>query len=128
MGTSRISNRDVLDAIQNQTETLSQLIAVLTATAQPKAEPVAQPKVETGLPGAKQPKAAEGNTFGVEPKYLAVMTEKAKSYALAKGVTVILYSRRNGKGEVKLAFSQPDRYETIRRQPSHISAIKQFVG
>lgn len=100
MGASRTSLKDVMTAIDKQSQSIDALVTALTAGAiAPAADaPVVNddtPKVEV----------AEG--------YLAKMTEKASAHATAKGSEVVLYARRNGRGETKLAYALRERFDTL---------------
>jgi hypothetical protein len=99
MGASRTSNKDVLAAIERQTQSIDALVTAMTAQA---IAPVAAPVTESDAPKVE---VAEG--------YLAKMTDKASAHATAKGSEVVLYARRNGRGETKLAYALRERYDTL---------------
>lgn len=117
MGASRTSNKDVLNGIEDLAGKIDSLVNVLTQTAMQSATP-AQPAATT-----VQPKADEETSVNVDPAYLAHMQGKAAAHATDKGQDVVLYSRRNKRGEVKLAYALLTRYESvIKKQPSYIGA------
>lgn len=103
MGASRVSQKDVLDAIENQTASIDKLVTALTAGAiAPAAPSVAQPITEGDAPAIE---VSEG--------YLARMTEKAANHATSKGCEVVLYARKNQRGETKLAYALRERFDTL---------------
>lgn len=101
MGASRTSLKDVMTAIEGQSQSIDALVTALTAGA--IAPAVAAPVTE----GDDTPKVevAEG--------YLAKMTEKASAHATTKGSEVVLYARKNQRGETKLAYALRERYDAL---------------
>jgi hypothetical protein len=41
------------------------------------------------------------------------MTEKAANHATSKGCEVVLYARKNQRGETKLAYALRERFDTL---------------
>lgn len=118
MGAARTSNKDVLDAIQLQTDSIDKLIGVLTATASQAAV--------TTAPAAVEATAISGNVE-VDAKYLAHMNIKAAEHATNKGEPTVLYARKNKAGETKLAYALRSRYdEVVAKQPSCLGPIGTF--
>ncbi len=113
MATERTSNKAILDAIQSQTASIDKLVNALTSSAMPKA--VATPVGDE--PDAPSLEVAEG--------YLAKMTEKAANHATSKGCEVVLYARKNQRGETKLAYALRERYDTL-KDNGHIGAVGTF--
>jgi hypothetical protein len=122
MGTQRTSNKDVLDAIQSQTASIDALVTALTAGA--LAPAAASPSsTEQDAP------VTEETTVEVDGAYLSHMTEKAKAHAKDKGETVVLYARRNGRGETKLAYALQERYDSVvSKQPSCLGSQASFTA
>jgi hypothetical protein len=117
MGNARTSNKDVLNAVESQTESIDKLIAVLTAQAQPTADVV----------GAAETQPTTEGGVNVDPAYMACMTEKAANHATTKGSEVVLYARRNKAGEHKLAYALRERYDdVVSKQPSCIGPVGTF--
>ncbi len=118
MGTQRASNKDVLDAIAKQGESIDKLINVLTAQSMPVEAPV-EDKTTEGK--AKDPRIA------VDDAYLTHQKGKAQAHADSKGTEVVLYCRVNKAAETKLAYALRERYDdTIVNQPSHRGAVATF--
>lgn len=88
MGASRTSNKDVLDAIERLTTAIT---ASLNTPAQAR---VATPSAQHSPNGE----------INVDGQYLAHMKSKVADYAKAHGESAVLYARRNGRGETKLAY------------------------
>jgi len=86
MGTQRTSNKDVLAAIEA-------LTAAIQAT-------VVAPAAIAATPA---PNSGEA-TVNVDAAYLAHMKVKVQDFANSKGEDAILYARKNGRGETKLAY------------------------
>jgi len=92
--------KDVMTAIEGQTQSIDALVTALTAGA--IAPAVAAPVVEDDAPAIEVP---EG--------YLAKMTEKASAHATTKGSEVVLYARKNQRGETKLAYALRERFDAL---------------
>lgn len=114
MGASRVSNKDILVALDNG---FDRLINALTASA---IEPVA---TATAAPAPTEtPKVA------VDPDYVAHQSLKAQEHATSKGEEVVLYTRRNKSGEAKVAYALRSRYDAVvAKQPSCTGAIGSFM-
>ena len=113
MGTTRTSNKDILSAIESQTAAISALVATLAGNTPAAQEPA--PAVETAPSQPELPK--------VDSNYLAHMTGKVESLVANDGQERVLYIRRNGHGEVKLAYCLKSRWATL-RDNGKIGAIK----
>lgn len=119
MGTQRVSQKDVLSAIENQTASIDALVSALTASAIDK--PVATEQ------NAPTKEAISETDISVDDAYLQHMTAKAADHATAKGETVVLYARRNKANETKLAYALQERYDTVvSKQPSCLGPIGSF--
>ena len=116
MGTSRTSNKDVLEALNAG---FDRLITALSADA------IAAPSVPAA---ANVAAPAVGETeVAVDEAYLAHMTAKAADHATNKGSTVVLYARRNKAGETKLAYALKERFDTVViKQPSCLGPMGSF--
>lgn len=102
MGDKRTSMKDVLNAVETQTQSIDALVTALTANAIAPAA-IAAPVVDGGE--APKVEVAEG--------YMAKMTEKAANHATTKGSEVVLYARKNQRGETKLAYALRDRFDSL---------------
>ncbi len=121
MGTQRASNKDVLDAIAKQGESIDKLINVLTAQSMPADETADTSPVEDKV----KDKVTEG--IKVNEAYLTHQKGKAQAHADSKDTEVVLYCRVNKAAETKLAYALRERYDdTIVNQPSHRGAIATF--
>ena len=90
MGTQRTSMKDVLAAIEGLTAAVQ---ATLVA-------PVAQAPVAI----ATAPTPTGETSVNLDASYEAHMKAKVQDFANSKGEDCILYARKNGRGEVKLAY------------------------
>ena len=102
MTTERTSNKQILDAILALTE-------AITAT---KVAPVVQ----------KQETPTE-STVNVDAAYLNHMTTKVADFAKAKGEDAIIYARKNGRGETKLAYCVASKWTGLKDR-GLIGAVK----
>jgi len=104
MGTQRTSNKDVLDAINALTQAITQSVINAPAPAAPAQVQVAPAPTEASSPKAK-----------LDPSYVShVRVAKAQPYANDKGADVVLYARRNGRGETKLAYCLAEKFAKLR--------------
>jgi len=109
----RTSNKEILVAIEGQTASIDKLVTALTQQVLPATREV--------------PDAANGGDLEIDGKYLAHQNMKAADHATAKGSEVVLYARKNKRGETKLAYALRERYDTvIAGQPSHLGAVGSF--
>ena len=100
MSNSRVSNKQLLDAILGLTE------AIKAQNTSPVAEataPVVATEVATDTPAIK-----------VSKQYLSNRQVAAQDHANKVGGTVVLYARQNLRGEHKLAFAQQSRFDTLK--------------
>lgn len=69
------------------------------------------------LPAPAAPVAAvadsEAPAIEVSEGYLSKMTEKASNHATSKGCEVVLYARKNQRGETKLAYALRERFDAL---------------
>ncbi len=125
MGTQRASNKDVLDAIAKQGESIDKLINVLTAQSMP-ADP--GPIRDEAADTAPVEDKTTDNKLKVDDAYLVHQKAKAQAHADAKGTEVVLYCRVNKANETKIAYALRERYDdTIAKQPSHRGAVATFT-
>lgn len=126
MTVSRTSIKDVMAAIEaaseKQTTSIDKLIAVMTASAMTGAAPQMSetlPVLDNAVP--ETPPKVE-----VDAAYLTHQQGKAQLHATDKGEDVVVYARRNGRGETKVAYALLSRFQfTIEKQPSCLGAISQ---
>ena len=102
MGTSRTSNKDILDAILGLTAAI---------TSQNTSAPAVAPTVDT--PAHEVP-ARDNGEIEVKKDYLDNRKAAAQAHANKVSGTVVLYARRNLSGECKLAFAQKARFDTLK--------------
>jgi hypothetical protein len=88
-------------AIEQQATSIDALVTALTADAI--------------APAAAKAAPAVGDTPKVEVAegYLAKMNEKAAAHATSKGSEVVLYARKNQRGETKLAYALRERFDAL---------------
>lgn len=113
MGAQRTSNKDLLEAINAQTESINALVNALTSqTAAPAAAAPATPAVEVAEPEASPPTA--NDPIRVDKGYRDHMVRKVSALVGSDGEPRVLYARRNGKGEIKLAFRKQSMWDSLR--------------
>ena len=108
--TERTSNKQLLDAI----EAMPAAIAAAIATVASGATPVATPTTEGGT-----------TNIGLDKKYEAHMALKVQDFANDKGESAVLYARRNGRGEVKLAYCLHSKWSNLKDR-GLIGAVSTF--
>lgn len=106
MGTQRTSNKDVLNSINGLSDQMATLIGLLSAQAQAPAQ-VATPVTEPA-------RNVEAPTVKVPADYHKHQVAKAAEHAKRQGQDVVVYTRRNGKGELKIAYCLASRFATLR--------------
>ncbi len=94
---SRVSNKQVLDAIQAMPEAIAAAISGYQVK-----------NVQTADEAATTPTPA--GTAKVDAAYLGHVTAKLQSRANADGNTYVLYARTNKRDETKLAYCQADKF------------------
>lgn len=97
MSNSRVSNKQILDAILGLTEAI-------------KGQQVAAPAPVVDAPEVP----SEPAQIKVSKEYLGNRKVAAQAHANKVGGTVVLYARRNLRGETKLAFAQESRFTTLK--------------
>lgn len=95
----RTSNKQLLTAI----EAIPAAIAAALANVQAAPVVIAQPKAEQGA-----------SEVPLDAKYKAHMVGKVQSFADAKGESTVLYARKNGHGEVKLAYCLASKFAGLK--------------
>ena len=116
MGASRTSNKDILAAIEAQTNAINALVGAISGT---RTEPVA------ATPKVVETDTAKPADVKVPASYLEHQKVKAQEHANNKGERVILYGRVNLAGEQKLAYCLASRWTSL-RDNGFIGAIAQF--
>ncbi len=102
MGASRVSNKDILDAINGIGPSIVEALRDV-ALAQAPATVQAASVPETGKP-----------SINVSKEYLANRKVAAQAHANKVGTEVVLYARTNLQNETKLAFAIADRYAVLK--------------
>ena len=105
MGASRTSQKDILNAIQAQTDTIAALAEAIAVLYTPAP---AAPVAATAAP------AEHNGEIEVNKDYLANRKVAAQEHANKVSAEVVLYARRNLRNETKLAFAQRGRFDTLR--------------
>ena len=119
MGTTRTSNKDILNAIEGQTAAITALAAAISGSVIPAKASV--PVVETAAPA----KAGTSGKPQVDEPYLNHMVAKVTEKCAEDGESRVLYARRNGHGETKLAYCLLSRWASL-RDGGLIGAVKQI--
>jgi len=121
MGTTRTSNKDILNAIEAQTAAIGALASAIsgTMTAAKPATP-ATPVVETATPVAQDSAKPK-----VDEAYFNHMVAKVSEKCAEDGESRVLYARRNGHGETKLAYCLLSRFGSLRDR-GFMGALKQI--
>lgn len=98
---SRVSNKQVLDAIEAMPAAIAAAIAGTSAIdpAISSTEPVGSPLVQ-----------ATDNAPTVDKAYLSHMTGKLQTRSNDTGLTHVLYARTNKANETKLAYCVADKF------------------
>lgn len=119
MGAARTSNKDILAAIEAQTNAINALVGAISGSVTPRTEPMATPVYNTAADTAKPADVR------VPASYLEHQKVKAQEHANNKGERVILYGRVNLAGEQKLAYCLASRWSSL-RDNGLIGAIDSF--
>jgi len=118
--TTRTSNKQLLEAIEQQTAAIAALAEAMTANAVAQ-QPVAAAPV-TNVTGT--PETLGKAKFNA--KYMAHMDNKVKDLVAADGNSRVLYGRQNGDGEWKLAYCLKSRYDTGLKDRGFRGVIKVY--
>ena len=108
MGTQRTSQKDVLEAIQQLTAVVTQLVQQPTAAP----EPVAQP--------------AKADTVKVDKGYLAKMQPKWQQLADRKGLAYVGFAYRKSNGQLGLWACPKTEYAKASSRSNFIGAIMEI--
>ena len=106
---TRVSNKQILDALND----LPSQIAAALATVSVQAAPVAQSTTVA---------APTTDTIKVDAAYKQHMLEKIQPFADKHGEDVVLYARRNVRGETKLAYAVKSKF-TVLKDRGFLGAI-----
>ena len=106
MGTQRTSNKDILAAIEAQTNAISGLVQALTQT-QTQA-----PAVEAAPVPEREPQSP--SNVQVDAGYKAHVMAKAQALSNKDNEDRILYVRKNMRGETKLAYVLASKWSSLR--------------
>jgi hypothetical protein len=133
MGAARTSNKDILAAIEAQTDAITKLVGAISGSVTPRND-----TLDTRLDTHKREMAAINEEPGVvvddtgkpaqvkiPASYLEHQKVKAQEHANNKGERVILYGRVNLAGEQKLAYCLASRWTSL-RDNGLIGAIDSF--
>jgi hypothetical protein len=120
MTATRTSNKQILEAINAQTESINALVGALTGLAQP------QVQAQAPVTPTVKPTPAEDTSIDVPKGYMEHMSLKVAELTANDGQERVLYARRNGHGETKLAYCLKARWDAGLRDRGLIGAIKLF--
>ncbi len=101
---SRVSNKHILDALNALPTQIAEAIAGVAHTSQAQAPTANEPA----------PVAQGEGTVQVDEQYLNHMSAKVNDLVANDGQQRVLYTRRNGRGEVKLAYVLADKFESLK--------------
>lgn len=126
MSASRVSNKQIIEAIQEGNQANADAINALAAAiagTQVSAPTADTPVVTTADP---EPQRDIPSTVKASPEYLAHMKGKSQDHANNKGEVVVLYGRINLAGEHKLAYCLKSRWTSL-RDKGLIGAVAEFT-
>ncbi len=104
MGTQRTSNKDILEAINAQTEAIGKLVSALSVTTTPEVNSAPTVTVEQDeIP----------STVKVDEGYLNHMKGKVQDACNEDGNDRILYARQNKQNQTKLGYCLADRWTNL---------------
>ncbi len=109
MSNTRTSNKQILEAIERLTGAVEKLVINQTPNI-----PTLNPDSEGTGANVQPTNPQRGADIRIDPKYLEHMQHKAQDHATLKKEDVVLYSRRNKTGEIKLAYALASRFPTIK--------------
>ena len=128
MGTQRASNKDILEAIQGLTQAITASMVAPAPTpdipvleAQPNILPMAHER-KAPAPVIKPVQSGE-SSVQVPEQYLNHMGTKVQALVTGDGQDRILYTRKNLRGEVKLAYCLASKWTGL-RDKGLIGAVK----
>ena len=107
MGTTRTSNKDILSAIESQTQAINALVNALTEHA-PAHTPAGQ------IVDPEPVAAPKSDTVRIPEGYKNHMMAKVQAKADEVNGDYIMYARRNLAGEVKLAYCTAERWTNLK--------------
>lgn len=117
MGTQRTSNRDILTAIEAQTNAINALVGAIAGQVSTTPEPQAQ--VTDPNPKADAPTKAR-----YEAGYMAHMQAKVAELVASDGQSRVLYGRVNKAGEHKLAYALRSRFDSGLKDRGYQGVVK----
>lgn len=101
MGTQRTSNRDILTAIEAQTNAINALVGAIAGNVSTSPAPTTDPN----------PKADAPTKARYDRDYMAHMQSKVADLVANDGQSRVLYGRVNKAGEHKLAYALRSRFD-----------------
>lgn len=117
MGTQRTSNRDILTAIEAQTNAINALVGAIAG--QVSTPPAPETQVTDPNPKADAPNKAR-----YERDYMAHMQSKVADLVASDGQPRVLYGRVNKAGEHKLAYALRTRFDSGLKDRGYQGVIK----
>jgi hypothetical protein len=121
---TRTSNKQILDAILDLTVAIKGMATPVAAPVAQQAVPFMQPvaiATPAEVAAATQPKAE--TPVKIDAAYLNhVSGGKALAYANKTGEQVVIYARRNGHGETKLAYCAASKWTGL-KDKSNLGAV-----
>lgn len=125
MGAQRTSNKDILVAIEQQTNAINALVGVLAGTQNtpPSGEIDCTPVTD---PAPKQVSEPTGRKARYEADYLSHMKTKVAELVANDGQSRVLYGRVNKAGEDKLAYALRTRFDAGLKDRGYQGVVEFF--
>ena len=118
MGTTRTSQKDVLEAVNGLGEQLAALVSIMTQQQQTAA---VEPSVTTVT--EPEPKPAKQASVKVDRKYFNHMLPKWQQLANAKGVAYIGFAYRKSSGRTGLWACPASEFSKVSRRDNFLGAV-----
>jgi hypothetical protein len=126
MADSRVSNKQILEAIASNNEAIGNLVAALTQTAPQSATVAVQPVVQVEPEQPKAVVAPKEQTTKISAAYLAKMQPKWQAFANKVGETVIGFAYRKSNGKPGLWGCPQSEFAKVSRRESFIGAVGEY--
>lgn len=110
MGTQRTSNKDILAAIEAQTNAINALVGAVAGTVNTPPAGV----IDTTPVTDPEPEPQSASNVRVDAGYKAHVMAKAQALSNKDNEDRILYVRKNMRGETKLAYVLASKWSSLR--------------
>lgn len=111
MTATHTSNKQILEAIERQTQGIEALVAALSQNVTPQAQAPTPPVLTDSVAPER---VNDADTIKVDKKYRNHMMAKIQAKANDAGTAYMFYARKNLAGETKLAYCQADRWSKLK--------------